>query len=57
MTTQRIKAIKVLSIIATARSQILSQLTAEMICGPKSSTFADPEVRTLTKCHKFESVG
>jgi len=32
MTTQVIKAIKVFSIIATVRSQILCQLTAKMIC-------------------------
>jgi len=47
MTTQLIKAIKVLSIIATVRSQILCQLTAKMICGLKSLTFADSEVRML----------
>jgi len=56
MTTQFIKAIKVLSIIATVRSQIPCQLTAKMICGLKSLTFADSEMRTL-ECHKFESVG
>jgi len=47
MTTQVIKAIKVLSIIATLRSQILCQLTAKMICGLKSLTFAHSEVRTV----------
>jgi len=31
MTTQLIKAIKILSIIATVKSQILCQLTAKMI--------------------------
>jgi len=47
MTTQDIKAIKVLSIIATviARSQILCKPTAKMICGLKSLTFADSKVR------------
>jgi len=45
MTTQVIKAIKALSIIATVRSQILCQLTAKMICGLKPLTFAD-SVRT-----------
>jgi len=53
MTTQVIKTFKVLSIIATVRSQILCQLTAKMICQLKS-LFADVE---LTECHKFESVG
>ena len=38
MTTQLIKAIEVLAIIATVRSQILCQLTAKMICGLKSLT-------------------
>jgi len=47
MTTQLIKAIKVLSIIATVRSQSLCQLTAKMICGLKSRIFADSEVRTV----------
>ena len=49
MTTQVIKAIKVLSIIATVRSQILCQLliTTKMICGLKSLTFADSEVRAV----------
>jgi len=47
MTIRFIKAIKVLSIIATVRSQILCQLTAEVICGLKSLTFADSEVRTV----------
>ena len=49
MTTQVIKAIKVLSIIATVMSQILCQLlvTSKMICGLKSLTFADSEVRTV----------
>jgi len=46
-TTQDIKAIKLLSIIATVRSQILCQVTAKMICGLKSLTFADSEVRTV----------
>jgi len=54
MTTQVIKAILVLSIIATVMSQILCQLTAKMICGLKSLTFADSE---LSECHKFERVG
>jgi len=54
MTTQLIKAIEVLAIIATVRSQILCQLTAKMICGLKSLTFEDLE---LSECHKFESVG
>jgi len=36
MTIRLIKAIKVLSIIATVRSQILCQLTVKMICGLKS---------------------
>jgi len=54
MTIRLIKAIKVFSIIATVRSQILCQLTAKMICGLKSLTFADSE---LSECHKFESVG
>jgi len=40
MTTQVIKAIKVLPIIATVRSQILCQLTPTMICGLKSLTFS-----------------
>jgi len=48
MTTQVIKAIKVLSIIATVRSQTLCQLTAKMICGLKSLTFADSEDRTVS---------
>jgi len=43
--TQVIKAIKVLSIIATVRSQILCQLTTKIVCGLKSLTFADSEVR------------
>jgi len=47
MTTQVIKAIKVLSIIATMRSQILCQITAKMICGPKSLILANPKVRTV----------
>jgi len=47
MTTQVSKAIKVFSIIAIVRSQILCQLTAKMICRLKSLTFADPEVRTV----------
>jgi len=47
MTTQLIKESKVLSIIATVRSQILCQLTAKLICGLKSLTFADSEVRTV----------
>jgi len=47
MTTQVIKAIKVLAITATVRSQILCQLTVKMICGLKSLTFADSEVRTV----------
>ena len=41
MTIRLIKEIKVLSIIATVRPQILCQLTAKMICGLKSLTFAD----------------
>jgi len=53
MTTQLIKAIKVLSIIATVRLQILCQLTVKMLCGLKSLTFADSE---LSECQKFESV-
>jgi len=52
MTTQVIKAIEVLLIIATVRSQILCQLTAKMLCGLKP-LFADLE---LSECHKFESV-
>jgi len=36
MTTQAIKAIKVLSIMATVTSQILCQLTAKVICELKS---------------------
>jgi len=47
VTIQLIKAIKVSSIIATVRLQILCQLTAKMICGLKSITFADSEVRTV----------
>jgi len=47
MTMQLTKAIKVLSIIATVRSQIICQLTAKMICGLKSLTFVDSEVRTV----------
>jgi len=35
-------------------SQILCHVTAEMICGLKSLTFADSE---LSECHKFESIG
>jgi len=46
-TPTQLKAIKVLSIIATVRSQILYQLTAKMICGLKSLTFADSEVRAV----------
>jgi len=42
----KIKAIKVLSIIATVRSQILCQLTAKMICG-----LAGSEVRTVRMPH------
>jgi len=49
--TQVIKVIKVLSIIATVRSQTLCQLTAKMICGLKSLTFAYSE---LSECHTFE---
>jgi len=48
MTTQVIKEIKVISIIATVRSQILCQLSAKMIFGLKSLTFADSKVRTVT---------
>jgi len=40
--------------IATVMSQILCQLTAKMIRGLKSLSFADSE---LSECHKFESVG
>jgi len=47
MTTQVIKAIKVLSIIATVMSQILCQLSEKMTCGLKSLTFAKSEVRTV----------
>jgi len=47
MTTQLIKAIKVMSSVATVTSQILCQLTTKMICGLKSLTFADSEVRTF----------
>jgi len=47
MTTQVIKATKVLSIIATVRSQILCQLPAKIMCGLKSLTFVDSEVRTV----------
>jgi len=54
MTTQVIKAIKVVRIIATVRSKILCQLTAKMICGLKSLTFADSG---LSECHMFKSVG
>jgi len=54
MTTQLIKEIKVLSIIATVRSQILCQLTAKMICGLKSLTFADSEVRTVRMLQVWE---
>jgi len=54
MTTQVIKAMKFLSIIATVRSQILCQLTSKMICGLTTLTFADSE---LSECHKFESIG
>jgi len=53
MTTHVIKAIEVLSIIATVRSHIACQLTTKMICELKS-LFADLE---LSECHKFESVG
>jgi len=49
MTTQVTKAIKILSITATVRSQILWQLTAKMMCGLKSLTFADSEVTTSFK--------
>jgi len=54
MTTQVMKAIKVLSIIATVRSQILCQLTAKMICGLKSLTFG---LQTQLECHKFVRAG
>jgi len=47
MTTQVIKAIEVLTIIATVWSQIKCQLTPKMICGIKSLTSEDKEVRTL----------
>jgi len=47
MTTQLIKAIQVLLIIATVRSQILCQITTKVICGLKPLTFADSEVRTV----------
>jgi len=47
MTTQVIKAIKFLSIIANLRSQIICQPTAKMICELKSLTFANSEVRTV----------
>jgi len=46
MTTQVTLTIKVLSTIATVRSQILCQLTAKMICALKSLTSANSEVRT-----------
>jgi len=45
MTTQVIKAIKVLSITTNVKSQILCQLNAKMICGLKSLTLPDSEVR------------
>jgi len=54
MATQVIKAIKVVSIIAAMRSQILCQLTAKIICGLKSQTFVDSG---LSECHMLESVG
>jgi len=56
MTTQVIKAIKVLSITATVRSQILCQLTAKMTCGLKSLTVQTQKSK-LSESHKFESVG
>jgi len=51
MTTQVIK-LKILLIIPTVRSQIPCQLTAKMVCGLKSLTFADSEVRMpqVSKC-------
>jgi len=49
MTTKVTKAIKVLLIIATVRSQILWQLTGKMICGLKSLTFVDLEARTVRR--------
>jgi len=47
MTTQVIKTIKILSVIATVRSWILCKLTEKMIGGLKSLTFTDSEVRTV----------
>jgi len=57
MTTQAITVIKILSITAPVRSQILCQLTVKMICGLKSLTFADSKQSELSECHKCESVG
>jgi len=45
MTTQVVKAINVLSITATVKSQILCQLTIKMTCGLISRKFADLEDR------------
>jgi len=56
VTTLVIKAIKVLSDVATVRLQIICQLTAKMICGLKSLTFGDSQSLNC-QCHKFKSVG
>jgi len=50
-----LKPLEVLSIITTARSQILCHLTAKITCGLKSLTLADSEAITV-KIPKFESV-
>jgi len=51
------KPLKVLSIIATVRSQILCYLAAKMTCGLKSLTLVDSEVITVRlESRKFESV-
>jgi len=39
-----LKPLEIVSIIATARSQILCHLTAKITCGLKSLTLADSEV-------------
>jgi len=43
--------VEVLSVIATARSQILCHLTAKITCGLKSLTLADSEVITVRMPH------
>jgi len=57
MTTQVIKAIKVLSIMATVRSQILFQLTAKMIYGLKSLHMQSQNCQNATSLKCWHKAG